>query len=187
MDAGLRVLAPPARLREVTSPQDRRQVPVLSLARFHYAQTAPHGGYSTALAEIRAGRKRSHWIWFIFPQIAGLGHSSTARAFAVRDLDEARAYLRDPILRARYEEISRVVAGQIERGIPVETLMGGSIAALKLTSSLTLFRAAASQLAAVESGDSFTSLAALCDTLLQHLSRQGYAACQFTLETGAPR
>ena len=113
----------------------------MSLERFHEAQASAWAGYDTALAEIRAGGKRSHWIWYIFPQIEGLGRSSTARAYAIEDLAEACAYLRDPILRARYEEIVAAVSEQLVRGIKVEDLMGSQIDALKLVSSLTLFGA----------------------------------------------
>src|SRR6266566_6150729 len=119
----------------------------MSLERFHEAQASRSAGYDTALAEIRAGGKRSHWIWYIFPQIEGLGRSPTARAYALRDLAEACAYLRDPILGACYEEIVAAVSEQLTHGIRVEDLMGSQIDALKLVSSLTLFRAAAEQLA----------------------------------------
>src|SRR5213079_2851990 len=119
----------------------------MTLERFHEAQARRWTGYDTALAEIRAGGKRSHWIWYIFPQIEGLGHSSTAQAYAIRNLGEACEYLRDPILRARYEEIVAAVSEQLVRGIRVEDLIGGRTDALKLVSSLTLFRAAAEQLA----------------------------------------
>src|SRR4029434_3048123 len=108
----------------------------MSLERFHEAQANRWAGYDTALAEIRAGGKRSHWIWYIFPQIEGLGYSSTARAYALRDLGEACAYLRDAILRGRYEEISAAVNEQLNRGIRLEDLMGSQIDALKLVSSL---------------------------------------------------
>src|SRR6476620_4444120 len=118
----------------------------MSLERFHSAQASPTAGYHTALAEIRRGRKTSHWIWYIFPQIEGLGRSSTARAYAIRNLAEACAYLRDPILRARYDEIVAAVSEQLARGVRMEDLMGSQIDALKLVSSLTLFRAAAEQL-----------------------------------------
>src|SRR6266566_5091310 len=117
----------------------------MSLERFHEAQARRLAGYDAALAEIRAGGKRGHWIWYIFPQIEGLGRSSTARSYALRDLDEACTYLRDPVLRSRYEEISAAVEEQLAGGVSVEHLMGGSTDALKLASSLTLFRAAASQ------------------------------------------
>jgi uncharacterized protein (DUF1810 family) len=118
----------------------------MPLERFHKAQAKRSDGYDTALAEIRTGDKRTHWIWYIFPQIEGLGRSSTARAYALQDLGEACAYLRDPILRARYEEIVAAVSEQLARGIRVEDLMGSQIDALKLVSSLTLFRAAAERL-----------------------------------------
>src|SRR6266513_6158530 len=105
------------------------------LERFHEAQAGRWAGYDPALTEIRAGGKRSHWIWYIFPQIEGLGRSSMARDYAIRDLDEACAYLRDPILRARYEEIVAAVSEQLVRGIRLEDLMGSRIDALKLVSS----------------------------------------------------
>jgi uncharacterized protein (DUF1810 family) len=149
------------------------------LERFHEAQARRAGGYDTALAEIRAGGKRSHWIWYIFPQIEGLGRSSTAWAYAMRDLGEACAYLRDPILRARYEEIVAAVSEQLVRGIRVEDLMGGRTDALKLASSLTLFRAAAEQLARED--PTFASLAQRLAALLGQISEQGYPACDFTL------
>ena len=152
---------------------------LMSLERFHEAQANRWAGYDTALAEIRAGGKRSHWIWYIFPQIRGLGHSSTAQAYALRDLDEACAYLRDPILRARHEEIAAAVSEQLGRGIRIEDLMGGRTDALKLVSSLTLFRAAASQL---EREDPvYASLADRLAALLEQTAKQGYLACDFTL------
>jgi uncharacterized protein (DUF1810 family) len=151
----------------------------MSLERFHEAQARRWSGYDTALAEIRSGGKRSHWIWYIFPQIEGLGRSSTARAYALRDLAEACAYLRDPILRARYEEIVAAVSEQLSRGIRLEDLMGSQIDALKLVSSLTLFRAAAEQLA--RENPTCASLAERLAALLRQTSEQGYPACDFTL------
>ena len=151
----------------------------MSLERFHEAQASRWAGYDTALAEIRDGGKRSHWIWYIFPQIEGLGRSSTARAYALRDLSEACAYLRDPILRTRYGEIAGAVNEQLVRGIRVEDLMGGRTDALKLVSSLTLFRAAAEQLARED--PTFASLAERLVTLLTQTCEQGYPPCDFTL------
>ena len=151
----------------------------MSLERFHEAQAKRSGGYDTALAEIRAGGKRSHWIWYIFSQIEGLGRSSTARAYAIQDLDEACAYLRDPILGVHYQEILAAVSEQLTRGIRLEDLMGGRIDALKLVSSLTLFRAAAEQLARED--PVYASLAERLSALLEQTSRQGYPACDFTL------
>jgi uncharacterized protein (DUF1810 family) len=152
----------------------------MSLERFHQAQAGKWAGYATALAEIRAGHKRSHWIWYAFPQIEGLGRSSTAREFALRDLNEACDYLRDPILRSRYAEIAAAVAEQLAEGIPVELLMGGAADALKLASSVTLFRAAASRLAQHESD--FAALAQICEGILQRTASEGYGPCQFTIE-----
>ena len=68
--------------------------------------TAQRRDYAAALREIQNGRKRSHWIWYIFPQVAGLGMSSTSQYYAISGLDEARAYLREPTLRAHLLEIS---------------------------------------------------------------------------------
>ena len=151
----------------------------MSLERFHEAQAKRSGGYDTALAEIRAGGKCSHWIWYIFPQIEGLGRSSTARAYAIQDLGEACDYLRDPILRARYEEMVTAIGEQLVRGIRLEDLMGSRTDALKLVSSITLFRAAAEQLARED--PTFASLAKRLGALLGQTSEQGYPACDFTL------
>lgn len=154
----------------------------MSLQRFHHAQASQWAGYATALSEMRAGQKSSHWIWYIFPQIDGLGRSSTAREYALRDLGEACAYLRDPLLRSRYEEIAGAVAEHLSRGAPIEELMGGSTDAHKLVSSLTLFHAAATELAQDDSSPEFQQLAELCDTVLQRLDAQNYPPCEFTLE-----
>lgn len=103
------------------------------LSRFHRAQARD---YDTALAEIRSGRKRSHWMWYIFPQIAGLGFSSTAAFYAIRDLDEARAYLADPVLRGRLLEISGALL-ELPGSDPGAVM--GYPDDLKLRSSMTLF------------------------------------------------
>jgi uncharacterized protein (DUF1810 family) len=154
----------------------------MSLNRFHEAQNKTWCGYATALDEMRAGRKSSHWIWYIFPQIAGLGHSSTARHYALEDFGEACAYLRDPLLRQRYEEIASAVAGHISRGAPLEHLMGSEIDASKLVSSVTLFRAAATRLAETEPASDLSRIAALCESILDRAGAQGCAPCAFTLE-----
>lgn len=95
--------------------------------------------YATALAEVRRGAKRTHWMWFVFPQIAGLGQSPTARFYAVRSLDEARAYLAHPVLGERLREC---VAALEEVAEPDARAVFGSIDSVKLRSSLTLFEAA---------------------------------------------
>jgi uncharacterized protein (DUF1810 family) len=151
----------------------------MSLSRFHKAQASLSAGYDTALAEIRRGRKSSHWIWYIFPQIEGLGRSSTARTYALRDLAEACEYLRDSLLGARYEEIADAVRDQLVRGRALEDLMSGRTDALKLVSSVTLFRAAAQSLAGEDS--TFDSLVERCDSILQHTGAQSYPPCVQTL------
>jgi uncharacterized protein (DUF1810 family) len=159
----------------------------MSLARFHEAQAGEWGGYATALAEMLAGRKDSHWIWYIFPQIDGLGRSSTARQFALRDLDEACEYLCDPLLCRHYEEMANAVAEHLSRGAPVEELMGGSTDSYKLVSSVTLFRAAAERLAKEGVSPDFSRIAERCEAILERTSTQGYPPCKFTLERcGAP-
>jgi uncharacterized protein (DUF1810 family) len=109
------------------------------LGRFRSAQDA-HGALAEALAELRDGRKTSHWMWFVFPQIAGLGVSSTAVYFAIRSLDEARAYLADPVLGPRLIEAAE--AAETAPAASAEALLGG-IDAAKLRSSMTLFAHAA--------------------------------------------
>ena len=95
--------------------------------------------YEQALREIRAGRKRSHWIWFIFPQLKELGYSQTAKYYGIRDLDEAKAYLAEPVLRARLIEISEALLA-LPGNDP--TAVMGYPDDLKLRSSMTLFAAA---------------------------------------------
>jgi len=96
--------------------------------------------YETVLGELRRGRKGSHWIWFIFPQITGLGHSAMSRHFAIGSLDEARAYLAHPVLGPRLRECARLVLAV--EGRTAEEILG-SIDAMKLRSSMTLFHRAA--------------------------------------------
>jgi len=109
------------------------------LERFVRAQDAA-GTYAAALAELRAGRKRGHWIWFVLPQVAGLGRSEMSRTYAVSGLPEARAYLRHPVLGARLRECAEALLS-LGTSDPVEVL--GSIDATKVRSSMTLFERAA--------------------------------------------
>jgi uncharacterized protein (DUF1810 family) len=92
--------------------------------------------YATALAELRAGHKRSHWMWFIFPQIAGLGHSDMARRYAIRSADEAAAYLAHPVLGPRLRECASSVA--THEDLSVDDIFG-SPDNMKFHSSMTLF------------------------------------------------
>ena len=116
------------------SPSDPHQ-----LARFQAAQDRD-GTHDTALGELRQGRKRTHWMWFIFPQLAGLGRSPTAQHYAISGLDEARAYLADPVLGPRLRECTEALLGLGDRS--AEQVLG-QIDALKLRSSMTLFARAA--------------------------------------------
>jgi uncharacterized protein (DUF1810 family) len=96
--------------------------------------------YDQALAELRAGQKQSHWMWFVFPQIASLGQSATSRAYAIQSLEEARAYLANPILGVRYRECCQAVMNV--RGKSAHDIFG-TPDDLKFCSSLTLFTEAA--------------------------------------------
>lgn len=106
------------------------------LSRFLKAQEQDYG---QALREIRSGRKRSHWMWYIFPQIQGLGFSPTAQYYAIRDLQEARDYLAHPVLGARLKEISSALLDL--NGLSASEIFGYPDD-LKLRSSMTLFRMA---------------------------------------------
>ena len=109
------------------------------LDRFVAAQDAG-GTYQRALKELQAGFKSSHWMWFVFPQIAGLGRSPTSRRFAISSLAEAAAYLRHPLLGPRLRESAAVLAGL--KGRSADQIFG-SVDAMKLRSSMTLFQRAA--------------------------------------------
>ena len=99
---------------------------------------AQESDYARALAEIKSGRKRSHWMWYIFPQIAGLGYSSTSKFYAIRNRTEAESYLAHPILGARIVEISNALL-EIEEKTANQIF--GSPDDMKLKSSMTLFGA----------------------------------------------
>jgi uncharacterized protein (DUF1810 family) len=109
------------------------------LQRFVAAQDAGRT-YDHAAAELRAGRKTSHWMWFIFPQIAGLGYSPASQMYAITSLDEARAYLAHPVLGARLIDCATILTGLTGR--TAEQIFG-EVDALKLRSSVTLFMHAA--------------------------------------------
>lgn len=110
------------------------------LSRFHQAQKYD---YDIALQEIKNGRKESHWMWYIFPQIQGLGYSSTAQYYAISDMTEAKAYLKDNVLRCRLVEISQALLD-----LPANDAMEvfGVPDNMKLRSSMTLFSMAAPEI-----------------------------------------
>ncbi|HEY2575217.1 MAG TPA: DUF1810 domain-containing protein [Streptosporangiaceae bacterium] len=109
------------------------------LERFVTAQDAD-GTFQHAVAELQAGRKRGHWMWFIFPQIAGLGQSSMSREFAISSLAEAQAYLRHPVLGPRLTQCAQLVSS-IDGKTAAEIF--GAVDAMKLRSCMTLFMSAA--------------------------------------------
>src|SRR6185437_11381007 len=97
--------------------------------------------YARALSELRAGRKQGHWIWFVFPQIAGLGSSPMSQAYAIRSLEEARAYLEHPVLGPRLRESTEALLAA-DPGASAEAILSG-IDAMKVRSSMTLLHRAA--------------------------------------------
>ena len=112
---------------------------VYNLQRFVDAQNAK-GTYDRAVQELRRGHKTSHWMWFVFPQIAGLGQSEMSRRFAIPSLEEAKAYLEHPVLGPRLKECTRLV---VQTQAPSAEQIFGGIDAQKLRSSMTLFSRAA--------------------------------------------
>ena len=109
------------------------------LRRFIEAQDVG-GAYDRALVELRRGRKQSHWMWFVFPQLRGLGHSAMAVRYGIASLEEARAYLAHPVLGPRLLECAAILADADGRS--AQAILG-SIDAVKLRSSMTLFALAA--------------------------------------------
>jgi len=108
-----------------------------TLDRFVAAQEAI---YARALTELKAGEKHNHWMWFVFPQLAGLGRSETARYYAIADLAEAQAYLAHPLLGARLAECTGAMLGWAGKRDAMAIL--GEVDAMKFASSMTLFEAA---------------------------------------------
>ena len=107
----------------------------IDLDRFVAAQDSA-GSYQQALSELRAGRKRSHWIWYVFPQVKGLGMSPTSQRFGIDGLQEAQAYLAHPVLGPRLLECARTLL-DLDGSDPVAIF--GSLDAMKVRSSMTLF------------------------------------------------
>ncbi|MEB3321593.1 MAG: DUF1810 family protein [Synechococcaceae cyanobacterium] len=146
------------------------------LDRFHQAQEGVHGpGSAEALREIRAGRKRSHWIWYVLPQLAGLGHSAMAQRYGIADCAEAQAYLADPVLGPRLAEITDAIARQLQAGVTLEALLG-ALDARKTVSSLTLFVRAAQD----SSGPWIPPFLEQANAVLDHAASQGIPRCSLT-------
>ena len=152
------------------------------LERFKSAQAAADSGFESALGEIRSGTKRGHWIWYVFPQLAGLGVSPTSQHFGIAGEAEAVEFLRDPDLRSRFLTIATAVADRLNARQPasLRVLMGSDTDARKLVSSLTLFRHVAEQLHAGERQDVFEQIASVSDEVLSIAAREGYPPCEYT-------
>jgi len=156
----------------------------MSLARFREAQDAPVSGYADALHELVDGRKRGHWIWYVFPQLRGLGQSFTSVHYGLAGLEEAAAYLRDPVLGARLVEAAGIVRSHLTGPVPlnVVALMGGEVDTLKLVSCMTLFRHVARTPGGTERPPRFAPMAEHADAILAAAHAQGYDACRYTEE-----
>jgi uncharacterized protein (DUF1810 family) len=155
-----------------------------NLDRFREAQDVTHSGFAVALRELQAGRKTSHWIWYVFPQLSGLGRSSTAVYYGLTSAEEAADYLRDEVLGDRLVQAAAVVGAHLTgvngRPVDLEELMGSQIDAVKLVSSMTLFAHVAITLHAGDPQPRFAAMADHADTILTIAAAQGYRRCSYT-------
>ena len=157
-------------------------VPSQRLQRFTDAQNQAVSGFQSALSEIQAGGKRSHWIWYVFPQLSGMGQSAVSRAYGLDGVEEAEEYLRDPLLRSRLLTIASAVAEQLAGNrVTLLHLMGSSIDATKLVSSMTLFQHVAKRLHDADGLEEYASFEGAAKTILARAAAEGYPPCQFTL------
>lgn len=152
-----------------------------NLDRFKTAQARADSGFESALAEITSGRKRSHWIWYVFPQLSGLGSSHMSEMYALDGPGEGEEYLRDPLLAARLLAITTAAAGRVRHGVPLATLMGSQTDVQKLVSSLTLFEQIARHLNTVEPAETYRLLAEAAGTVLEKAESEGVPRCAYTL------
>jgi uncharacterized protein (DUF1810 family) len=150
------------------------------LQRFKDAQNESDAGFDEALAEIRRGRKQGHWIWYIFPQLRGLGRSAMSETFGIDGEAEAIAYVRDAQLRTRLLTIATALIAQRERGVDLRTVMGSSLDAAKVVSSMTLFAEVARTLRDREACAECAQLAHAAQTILEWGAAEGIGACEYT-------
>jgi len=142
---------------------------------------AQRSGIEIAKRELNNGHKRSHWIWYVFPQLAALGVSSNAKYYGIADLHEARLYLNHDELRGNLIEVSQIAHDKVcTDGIPLNTLMGGSLDGLKLISSFTLFEIASEE--DKDKCDEIRRAHNLFRTTLDRLEAVGHKRCRATLE-----
>jgi uncharacterized protein (DUF1810 family) len=155
---------------------------MVDLHRFKEAQDQPGSGFAAALEELQCGRKQGHWIWWVFPQLAGLGTSWNSTYYGIDGRAEAAAYLREPILRDRFLAATRAIAEQVTRGVALERLMASRTDALKVVSSLTLFHHIAGELRASEDAEAYRDISSVAQQVLASAEREGYSACAYTLQ-----
>jgi uncharacterized protein (DUF1810 family) len=151
------------------------------LQRFKDAQNDGRSGIAVALAENNAGQKRGHWIWYVFPQLVGLGRSDMSQAFGIDGVPEAVEYVRDDILRARLRSIASTLAAQ-RRTAPtrLSTVMASHLDAAKVMSSMTLFGAIASRLHAEGACADCGDIARYAEEILRWGEQEGLRRCEYT-------
>ena len=136
--------------------------------------------FVTALRELQCGRKKEHWIWYVLPQLRGLGHSRHAHLYGIDGLTEAHSYLQHPILRCRYRECLAELVGHLSRGSSLGEILGAADA-IKAISSITLFHQA-EEAAALQDLNQDTELLLLMQQFFGFMDRhEGVPPCQKTL------
>lgn len=156
-----------------------------SLERFRRAQESDTAGFASARWELVSGRKVGHWMWYIFPQLKGLGSSDLSRLYALRDGDEAVRYLSDPVLGKRVAELTELVDAKLKQGVRLENLFGGTIDARKLVSSLTLFELAARKGMADDFPFHREDFILHCAAVLAAADHEGFERCSYTVSHAA--
>jgi uncharacterized protein (DUF1810 family) len=151
------------------------------LDRFILAQDSPQFGFAPALRELETGGKRGHWIWYVFPQLAGLGSSWNSEYYGITGAREAIEYLRHPVLRGRLVGITRVVTERLREGAQLKYLMGSDVDTRKIVSSMTLFRAIADSAVGDDpDAHEIREFVSLADEVLACGAAQGYPPCAYT-------
>lgn len=154
---------------------------MLALERFKTAQGSPDSGFESALAEMQAGSKQGHWIWYVFPQLSGLGVSRFSKTYGIRDVAEAMEYLRDPLLCSRLVTITTAVADRLGQGVSPIRLMSSRVDVMKLVSSLTLFEHVARKLYKADGDETHRALAHIAAEVLAVAESGDYPRCPYTV------
>lgn len=152
----------------------------MTISRFIQAQSDPDAGYAAALMEIRTTGKRGHWVWYIFPQLAGLGPSSDAQYYGIADAAEAAAYLDHPVLGARLVEIGDAVAERVRGGTQLTELMNSEIDVLKLVSCMTLVKGVAERVPEAERTGTHRRLIRVATEVLAAAEAKRFWPCALT-------